>query len=367
MTSIVLFIGGLALLVAGAEALVRGAARLAAFLGIPPLFIGLTVVAFGTSAPEMAVSVQSGLSGQADIAIGNVVGSNTFNVLFILGVSSLITPLAVSQHLVRMDVPIMIGVSVLTLFLGLDGKISRLNGVVLSLGIVAYTLFILWEGRKKNIAVQNGCLKTNVKPMRKSKTEWMTDLGLISGGLVLLVLGSRWLVEGAVAIAQAVGLSELVIGLTIVAAGTSLPEAATSIFASVKGERDIAVGNVVGSNIFNLLAVLGVSGIFAPGGIPVSTDSLQFDIPVMVAAAIACLPIFFTQNMISRWEGLLFLGYYTAYLACLILEPLQKTSLPMSLMVIIAFVIPITGITVMTVILRTMRGKRKTPSGAAHR
>ncbi|PPS43205.1 calcium/sodium antiporter [Chroococcidiopsis sp. TS-821] len=356
ITTVVLLIIGLVLLVAGAEILVRGASRLAASAGVSPLVIGLTIVAYGTSSPELAVSLQSAFAGQADIALGNVVGSNIFNVLFILGVSALVAPLIVSQQLVKFDVPIMIGVSFLTQLLGYDGRIGRFDGILLFICGVAYTLFLIYQSRQeKDTAVQEEYAR---EYGNYGTTAWLVNLGLILGGLVLLVIGSRWLVSGAIAIAQAIGVSQLVIGLTIVAAGTSLPEVATSVVASMRGERDIAVGNVVGSNIFNILAVLGLASIFSPNGVAVSAAALRFDIPVMIVTAIACLPIFFTDNVISRWEGILFLGYYVAYTTYLILYSTQHGSLPIFSLVFQAFIIPITLITLTIVTLRYIRARQ---------
>ena len=302
MVSLVFFVLGLVLLIVGAEALVRGAVRIAAVLGISPLVIGLTVVAFGTSTPELAVSVQASLSGQTDVAVGNVVGSNIFNVLLILGLSAMVTPLTISVQLVRWDVPIMISVSILTLLFGLDGVVSRLNGVVLLFGIIAYTVFSVRQGRKEKTAPQADTSHLPASPALHPARQWVVNGGLILGGLALLVLGSRWLNEGAITIARAIGVSDLVIGLTLVAAGTSLPEVATSVLASLRGERDIAVGNVVGSNIFNVLAVLGLSSSVVPEGILLSAGALRLDIPIMIAVAVACLPIFFTGHIIARWE-----------------------------------------------------------------
>jgi cation:H+ antiporter len=339
------FIAGLAVLILGAEWLVRGASRLAAKVGISPLVIGLTVVAFGTSSPEMAVSVQSSLAGQADIAVGNVVGSNIFNVLFILGISAIITPLIVQQQLIRLDVPIMIGVSLVTYFMSLNGVIGRLEGVLLFAGIVVYTVFLIIQSRKESKAVEEEYAQEFAAKAETGWKPWVVNLGLVGIGLTLLVLGSNWLVDSAISIARWLGLSELIIGLTIVAAGTSMPEVATSITAAIKGERDIAVGNVVGSNIFNILAVLGLSGVVAPSGLPVSLAAEAFDIPVMVAVAVLALPIFFTGNRIARWEGWIFLIYYAAYTAYLILDAAQHDALPLFNNVLLYGIIPLTVIT----------------------
>jgi cation:H+ antiporter len=315
----ILLVIGLILLVFGAEALVRGASKLAAAIGISPLVIGLTVVAFGTSAPEMAVSTISGLSGQANIAMGNVVGSNIFNVLFILGVSALVAPLVVAQKLVKIDVPLMIIASLAVYLFSLNGVIGRPEGLVLFAGIIAYTIFLIRQSRRESRAVQAEYAQEYGDKEPLSPKAVLKDAALILLGLGLLVLGSKWLVDGAVAIAQKLGVSDLVVGLTIVAAGTSLPELATSVVASIRGERDIAVGNVVGSCLFNLLAVLGLAGVVSPNGIAVSSQALRVDIPVMIAVAVVCLPIFFTGSRISRKEGALLLGGYIVYMAYLIL------------------------------------------------
>ncbi len=350
-TTVVLFVAGLGLLVLGAEWLVKGASRLAAALGISPLVIGLTVVAYGTSAPEMAVSVKSAWAGQPDLALGNVVGSNIFNVLFILGASAIITPLVVSSQLIRLDVPIMIGVSALTLLLAADGSVGRLDAALLFAGAVAYTVFQVLQSRKESAAIREEYGKEyGPKPASTA-----VNVALVAAGLVLLVLGSRWLVNGAVAFAQALGVSELVIGLTIVAAGTSLPEVATSILATIRGERDIAVGNVVGSNIFNVVAVLGLSGLVAPAGLPVSGALVTFDIPVMIAVAVACLPIFASGATIARWEGALFLLFYVAYTAYLVLAAQQHDALPAFSAVMQAFVLPLTAVTLAVVGWRAWR------------
>jgi cation:H+ antiporter len=350
MTQIVLLIIGLVILTVGAEMLVRGASGIAARLGISPLIIGLTVVAFGTSAPELAVSVSSALSGQADIALGNVLGSNIFNVLFILGLSALIIPLTVARQLVRVDVPIMVGVSVLVLILALDGSISRWNGAFLFTGLLAYIGLQVILARREQQA-----LSLDEIPGAGTPGRVLINVGLVVVGLIALVLGSKLLVNAAVAIAQGLGISELVVGLTIVAAGTSLPEVATSVVAALKGERDIAVGNVVGSNVFNLLGVLGLSSALSPDGIQVAGQALQFDLPVMVAVAVACLPIFATGREIARWEGCLFLAYYIAYTTWLVMAATGNGALGAYEAAMLWFVLPLTAITLGIIWVRQIR------------
>jgi cation:H+ antiporter len=351
--SVAFLIAGLILLVAGAELLVRGAASLAAAFKISPLVVGLTVVAYGTSAPELAVSVGATLSGQTDVALGNVVGSNIFNVLLILGVSAVVTPLVVAQKLVRFDVWVMIGVSLLAYAMAWDLAISRLEGLLLLFGGVAYTAWLIWEARSEG-AINENEVESDPQGPGGSLAR---NLSLILLGLVLLVLGSKWLVEGATTLARAVGISELVIGLTLVAGGTSLPELATSVLASMRGQRSIAVGNIVGSNIFNLFVVLGASGALSEGFVPVAPSALALDIPVMVAVALACLPIFFTGYRIDRWEGFLFLGYYAAYTVYLILHGSRSEVLGAYSAAMLWFVLPLTLVTLLTVSLRAVKAK----------
>lgn len=360
--TLVLFVVGLGLLIAGAEVLVRGASRLAAGFGISPLVIGLTVVAFGTSSPELAVSVSSAYAGEADIAFGNVVGSNIFNILFILGIAALIAPLIVQQQLVRLDVPIMIGVSVLLIIFASDLIISRLEGVILFAGIVAYTIFLIRQSRKEKSDQVKEEYEQEYAEKPKGAAGILKNLLFIIAGLAMLVVGSRWLVDGAVSFARVLGVDELVIGLTIIAAGTSLPEVAASIIASLKGERDIAVGNVVGSNIFNILSVLGLSSIVAPNGIPVPPEAFNFDLWFMLAVAIACLPIFFTGMEIKRWEGAVFLFYYIAYTAYLILDAGEHAALPAFSNVMMLFVVPLTVLTLGVAVFQELRLRRRLPA-----
>jgi len=358
--SLIVLLLGLVLLVAGAEALVRGASKFAALLGISPLVIGLTVVAYGTSSPELAVALRSTLAGHTDIAVGNVVGSNICNILLILGISATIAPLRVSSQLIQLDVPLMIGVSVLMFLFGFDGTIGNSDGVILFIGGVVYTLFLIYQSYKENNPeVQDEYTKEYGMSSRMSWSQGLINLALLVVGFALLLFGSRLLVINATKIAQAMGINQLVIGLTIIALGTSLPELATSVIASLRGEQDIAVGNVVGSNIFNILAVLGLSAAIAPGGINISTAALRLDIPVMVAVAIACLPIFFTGNSVSRWEGLLFLSYFVAYTTYLILDSTEHQSLPWFSLVVTVFVVPLTILTFLIITWRALRARRQ--------
>jgi cation:H+ antiporter len=352
----VLFVAGGILLVGGAEALVRGGSRLARSIGISPLVVGLTVVAFGTSAPELAVTVQAAHAGEADVAVGNVVGSNIFNILFVLGLSAAVAPLVVQQQIVRLDVPLVILASVVMFVMALDGQISRANGVVLFAGLVAYLVFLLRQSRRETAAVKAE-YEGAFGAVAGQRDRWWINALLVVIGIGLLALGARWLVTAAATTAAALGVSSLVIGLTVVAAGTSLPEVATSVLATIRGERDIAVGNAIGSNLFNILAVLGLGSIFAPGGISVSPGALAFDIPVMIAVAVAALPVLFTGYMIARWEGFVFLAYYVLYVTYLVLHAMQHDAL-FELRMLAAFVLPLTAITIAVLGVRALRRQR---------
>jgi cation:H+ antiporter len=347
---------GLLSLTAGAEALVRGASRIALAAGVSPLVIGLTVVAYGTSTPELVVSTLASFRGQLDLAVANVVGSNLFNVLLILGACAAILPLAISRQIWRREVPIMIGASLLLVAFGADGRIARWEALLLLTGMIAYTASAIRASRREGGGAPPGAGSAAVP--RPTRGAVAVSVALVLAGLALLVFGARWVVDAAVSLARAAGVSDVVIGLTIVAAGTSLPEAATSILATIRGEREIAVGNVIGSNIYNVLAILGLSAALAPGGLVVHASMIRFDIPFMAAAAVACLPLFFTGRTLARWEGLLFLAYYGAYTAYLVLAATEHDALPAFAGVMWLFVVPITAVTVAVVTVRALRADR---------
>lgn len=361
MTSnILLFTGGLIVLIIGADLLVRGASRLAAAAGISPLVIGLTIVAIGTASPEIAVSLQAATLGQGSLTLGNVLGSNIFNILFVLGVTALVAPIVIAEQLIRLDAPIMVGISLLAFILALDGKLGLFDGLILISGFIGYMVFALRQSRKESTGVHKEYAREFAD--REKHTAWNTikNILLMVAGLGLLVLGARWLVDSATVMAKSFGISELVIGLTIVAVGTSLPEVATSIIAALKGESDIAVGNAVGSNIFNLLGVLGLSGVLAPDGIDVASRVLTFDFLVMVFVALVCLPVFYVDDNVSRSEGLLFLSYYVLYTAYLILEASRSSILPV-VTLFVSFYIPLTfiGLVMYTIRARQLKKKKR--------
>jgi cation:H+ antiporter len=352
--NLLLFLAGLAALIVGAELLVRGASKLALSFGISPLVVGLTIVAFGTSSPEVAVSIGAVLGGQTDIAVGNVVGSNIFNVLFILGLSAVITPLVVHIQIIRQEVPIMVGASVLLLALCLDGRLGLGDGALMFGVLLVYTVYLVRQSRAETQATKDE-YAAELAPAHAGGWDSRppVQIGLIVAGLAALVLGSDWLVTASVAFAKALGVSDLVIGLTIIAAGTSMPEVATSIAAALKGERDIAVGNVIGSNVFNILGCLGLSALVSgSGGLVVPPAALGFDIWVMLAVALACLPIFTTGREIARWEGAVFLFYYVAYVIYLVLAAQQHAALGLFSNAMLSFVVPITVITLVVMVLR---------------
>ncbi|WP_397453815.1 calcium/sodium antiporter [Pseudomonas sp. NA-150] len=296
-------IGGLLMLVIGAEVSVRAAVRLAASLRVRPLIIGLTVVALGSSAPQMAVSLQAAFSSSPDIAVGSVVGSNIFNVLVTLGLSALIIPLRVPRQVVRLDIPLMIGASLLVFGLSYNGELSALDGGILLLSLLAYLMILTHQSR--------GHLQKS--PDTQHRTPWLRSLTRMVLGLLLLVFGARLLVQAAVIVAQDLGLSERVIGLTVIAGSTSVPALTTSLIAAIRGQRDIAVGNVIGSNLLNLLGVLGFTALIAPQPLSVSPNALSFDLPVMLAVAALCLPVFYSGYRVTRTEGVLLLALYFAY------------------------------------------------------
>jgi cation:H+ antiporter len=354
LAQVVLFILGLGALVFGAELLVRGASKIALSLGISPLVVGLTVVALGTSSPEVAVSVGAVLGGSSDIAVGNVVGSNILNVLLVLGISALIAPLVVHSQLIRQEVPIMIGASLLLALMLIDGRLDRLEGLLLVALLVVYMTFLVLQSRAAGakLAQEYG----EIAERRGGwDSHWAVQLLLIAGGLTLLVLGADWMVDAAVAVARALGVSDLIIGLTIIAVGTSAPEIAASIMAAVRGERDIAVGNVIGSNTFNILGCLGLASMVGPDGLTVSQAVLNFDLWVMLAVAVACLPVFLVGREVGRGKGLLFLGYYAAYVAYLILGAQHHDALDEYSMIMMTFVVPLTAVTLVAMLVRDRR------------
>ncbi|QWA31789.1 calcium/sodium antiporter [Pseudomonas sp. RC3H12] len=299
---------GLLLMIFGAELLVRAALRLAGRLHVRPLIIGLSLVAFGSTAPQLTVSLQAAYQGAPDVAVGSVVGSNIFNVLVILGLAALIIPLRVSRQLVRLDIPLMILASALVYLLALNGELGRLEGGLLLLGLAGY-LAMLWHQSRHYARTYPAPRTEHASPLRF----WSGALLQILMGLGLLSLAGHLVLEAAVEVATDLGLSERIIGLTVVAVCTSLPELAAALIAALRGEREIAVGTVIGSNLFNLLAVLGLTAVTTPTPLSISPNALDFDLPVMLGVAALCLPVFYSGYRVTRAEGLVFLCLYLAY------------------------------------------------------
>jgi cation:H+ antiporter len=275
---------------------------------LPPLVIGLTVVAFGTSAPELIVSITASINAQSDIAIGNVVGSNIFNIGFIIGLTAVICPIPVTLTVIKIDTPIMIGSSLVAAWLITGGMLSVIPGLLLVTGLLAYTIVTLWLARKESTEKLQQVFSSGIAFPAGS---YYRDIFYILAGLALLIIGSRLLITSATAIARSFAVSEVVIGLTIVAAGTSLPELATSLTAALRRQPDIAVGNIVGSNIFNILGILGTTSLISPIS---ATDISAWDLGVMIILAVALLPLLWTGRKLMRWEGGLLLAVYTLYL-----------------------------------------------------
>ena len=308
MLATIYLLVGFALLYIGGDALVRGGAGLGLRWGLSPLVVGLTIVAFGTGSPELVVALDAALRGYGDVAIGNVVGSNICNIGLILGIAALIRPMKVESKVVRFDAPIALGVTVLLILMLYDGGLSRLEGAVLFAGIVAYTVFTLWQTRRESKDVESE-FKDEHRPSRYSTRLLLLMVG---GGIAALVVGGNLFVDGAVSLAETLGVSQALIALTVVALGTSLPELATSIIASLRGHGDIAIGNVVGSNIFNVLATLGAGALAAPLH---RGDVQTFDLVAMLIIAALLIPLLYWRFTLGRWRGILLLFAYLFYIA----------------------------------------------------
>jgi cation:H+ antiporter len=308
-----MFVAGLVALYFGAEWLVGGASRIATSMGIAPLVVGLTVVSFGTSAPELVVSGLASWRDAGDIAVGNIVGSNIANIALILGAAAMIRPLAVQRGLVVRDVPIMIGTAILLQLLMWTGVITRIEGVGLLVVFVLYMLHLMRDARKEAGAAR--ALVEQLPDAAEAKPSRRRDVMLILVGTVGLVVGAQLLVTAASAIARDFGVSEVVIGLTLVAFGTSVPELAASVVASLKGEAQIVLGNVVGSNIFNVTLILGAASLVRP--IPVDPGVVRVEGPLMIALSIGLLPLILTRRRLTRWEGALLVFGYVAFVAWL--------------------------------------------------
>lgn len=314
-------LAGLVVLVIGAEFLTRAGTRLAASVGISPIVIGLTVVAVGTSAPELAVGIDAALQGAGSLAVGNIAGTNTFNILFILGISALLLPLHLELRAVFFDLPVMIAAAAAFLIMSWDGLLSRGEGALLLTGALLYTLAIIRDARRERRSVKR---EFDAEYGRAATANVLRDRAsnalLLLAGMAVIVVGAEWLVDGAVALARMLHVSEAFIGLTIVAIGTSSPELVTTIVSTIRAQRDIAIGNLIGSSTYNVLFILGATVLIPAEGIAVEPELIRFDIPVMGLSALACAPVFLCGRYVARWEGALFISAYLAYLAYLILH-----------------------------------------------
>lgn len=321
MGYIAMILAGTAGVIAGAEMVLRGGSRLAAGIGVPPIIIGLTVVSIGTSAPELAIGVDSALQGAGDLAVGNVAGTNVVNLLFILGLSSALVPLLVKTQTVRFDLPAMTIAALMFLVMSFDGVLTRVEGTIMLLSAIAYTALLAWNARRESSEVvaeytteYGGNATVHGRRAVVRNSTWLVL------GVVIVVVTADVLVHGATELARSAGVSDALIGLTIVAIGTSAPELATTITSTIRGERDIAVGNLIGSSVYNILLILGVTALVPSGGVHLGHYLVRVDIPIMTLVALLCVPVFVSGRRISRLEGSTFVAAYLVYLAYLIAE-----------------------------------------------
>ena len=315
------FLAGLVVVIVGAEFIVRGGSRVAALLGVSPMILGLTVVAIGTSTPELAVGLTAATEGNGGLAVGNIAGTNIVNILFILGLSAWIMPLKVQLLSLKLDLPVMVVSALALLWMAWDGVLSRQEGALMVGASVAYTIAMVRLSRRESLPIQQEFSREysakNILP-RVATLQGTVSVLMLAAGIVVVVVGAELLVSGAVDIAQSLGVSDAVVGLTIVAIGTSAPELATTIMSTLKNERDIAIGNLIGSSTYNILFILGATCLATPGGVPVEASLLHVDLPLAALVALLCVPVFATDRLISRKEGAFFVTSYAVYLGTLI-------------------------------------------------
>ena len=319
LANIAWFLSGLTALIVGAEVMVKGGSRLAARLGISPIVVGLTVVSIGTSMPELAVGVVAAGQGSGALAVGNIAGTNVVNLLLILGLSAVIAPLVLQLRTIRFELPMMAAAALLLWALAADGVMSRVDGAILLTGAVAYTAAVILSARRESREVfdefsdEYGHVATVAV-----RNQTLRELMMLVGGVALVVAGADWLVDGAVGMAREFGVSDALIGLTVVAIGTSAPELATTVVSTLRGDRDIAIGNLLGSSIYNIALILGVTCLVPAHGLLLPSSLVRIDIPIMVIVALACIPIFITGRRVSRGEGIAMVTAYGAYLVFLL-------------------------------------------------
>ena len=356
--TVFLFILGLAVLIGGAELFLRAVDKFGAAWSVSPVVMGLTVVAFATGAPELAISLQAAIDGKPDLVLGNILGSNVANILLILGIAGLVHPLKITNRIIKVDVPMVIMASTLLFILAIDGLLSPLDGGIIFIGLILYSIFMYYQikkDRKQNKRKKSEEVKLDepVTPQFYGKY-----ILLLLGGLVFIVLGSRWMVASAVEIAGILGISELIIGLTIVSIGTSLPEVATSVSAVRHGDSDTAVANVMGSNLYNILLTLSLTVLIAPGAIDVSQEAINLDLPIMLIVAIACLPLFWPGKELGRKEAIGFLFYYVAYMTYLVFLAMEHPFKETMEVIMVWGIFPITAFLVILKFLFDFRSKR---------
>lgn len=325
----VTFLAGLIIIIVGAELLLRGASHIATLLKIKPIIIGLTVVSVGTSMPELAVGITAAAEGKGTLAVGNIAGTNIFNILFILGLSAFIRPLPLHLLSIKLDVPVMIATALVLIAMAWDGTLTRTEGLALISAAIIYTIALIRLSQRESTAMRHEFAEEygadSIKlPAGIILPRTRLNIGLWNGllltvGIVLTVLGAEFMVAGATGIAQSYGVSDAVIGLTIVAIGTSAPEMASTMLATLKNDRDVAIGNLIGSGIYNVLVILGITAVAAPDGINVSDEILLIDLPLAAMVAIVCLPVFKSDRLVSRREGLFFVICYAVYFSSLLL------------------------------------------------
>lgn len=310
---------GLTALIVGAELLVKGGSALAARLGISPLLIGLTVVALGTSTPELAVGLDAALQGNGSLAVGNITGANIINILLILGLSAALRPLAIRMQTLRLHLPMAVGAALLLLVFSRDGVLTRVEGALLVGAGVAFTLAVINMARRESIGVKIEFAREFGR-RRLPDRQAMQELVMLTVGVAVVVAGADWFVDGTVALARLWNVSDAFIGLTIVAIGTCSPELVTTIISTIRGDRDIAIGNLIGSSVYNILMILGLTCLVPVGGIEVSAYLIRIDIPIMLGVALLCIPVCISGRKISRIEGGLFVSAYAVYLTYLIIQ-----------------------------------------------
>lgn len=355
MTAALTFAVGLTALLAAAKLIVRAASDLGAALGLGPMVVGLTIVAVGTSTPELAVVGQAVAADDTALAVGSVIGSNVANILLVLGLAACMGTMHVASRVVRFDVPVMLAASVALILFALDGTVGRIDGIALLAGLAAFVTWTIVQTRRETEVDQHSP-GTDHPPKH-----WSPAIALAAFAVGVAAVGgaARVVVAGAEGVAAALGVPELIVGLTIVALGTSAPEIVTTLVAARAGNHDLAVGNAVGSNIFNIMLVLGSIGAITPSGLAISEDALRLDLPVMAAAALACLPVLAWDHALRRWEGALFVSYYAAYLLFLVLDATGHRAAHPFAVVMGAFVVPLSIVTLSTVAIRRRATRRR--------